>query len=219
MTSGQPARRPSRGGRPPMRVLLPLLALVVASGLAGALALARAGDGGSDPARTGAGPVLHAPATAGRDADGAPVRLPSPDGRPAMVTFLFTECPDVCPLVASRIAAALDAAGPAAGGIDVVAISVDPPGDTPAAVRAFLDRHGLRGRMRYMVGSRAELEPVWRAWGVAAQTDDRSGGHRESVHSAPIVFIDGDGRQVARYAAGAPYSPADLAREIRLLTA
>ena len=107
----------------------------------------------------------------------------------------------------------------AAEGVDVVAISVDPPGDTPAAVRRFLALHRLEGRMRYMIGSRAELEPVWDAWGVAAQTDDAAGGHRESVHSAPIVFIVGEGRQVARYAAGAHYTPAELAREIRLLVA
>lgn len=103
-------------------------------------------------------PVLRAPETAGRGADGRPVRLPS--GRPTMVTFLFTECPDVCPLVASQIATALDRAGPAGDQIDVVAISVDPANDTPAAVRKFLARHDLQGRMRWMIGTRAELEPA-----------------------------------------------------------
>jgi protein SCO1/2 len=198
-----------------------LVALGAAAGVVLVVALGRLAREDPPMFRAGEPPALTAPATMGRASDGGSIRLPSPAGRPAMVTFLFTECPDVCPLVASRIAAALDRAGSVAAGIDVVAITVDPAGDTPAAVRRFLRRHGLAGRMRYMVGTRAQLEPIWDAWGVAAQADGHGGEHggRRSVHSAPVIFIDGAGRQVARFPPGVPYTAEDLESEIRALVA
>ncbi|WP_217913811.1 SCO family protein [Miltoncostaea marina] len=196
-----------------------MIALAVTTGLVAIIGLTRVTgtEAGSQADVQEAAAVV--PKTTGRAADGSSIRLPSPAGRPAMVTFLFTECPDVCMLIAGQIAAALDRAGPAAEEIDVIAVSVDPEGDSPAAVRRFLTRYDLQGRMQYMVGTRTQLEPIWKAWGVAAQTDDHgSADHaRESVHSAPIVFVDGAGRQVARYSAGVPYTPADLEQEIRAL--
>jgi protein SCO1/2 len=121
----------------------------------------------------------------------------------------------VCPLVAHEISVALDRVGPrVAGAIDVVAISVDPRGDTPAAVRAFLDRHRLTGRMRYIVGSRDDLSPLWSRWHVAAQ----QGPATASAHSARIVLVDREGRQVGSYAAALPIDIDGLAADIRALT-
>jgi protein SCO1/2 len=192
-------------------VILPL-ALAAAVALAVALGLAASSDG-DPPLRADAiDPPREAPATRGRGADGGRVELAR--GRPALVTFLFAECPDVCPLLAERIRAALDDLGPGdARGLQVLAVSVDPRGDTPRAVRRFLRTHGLQGRMDYIVGSRAELEPVWQAWLVAAQ----SGNARESIHSARVVLVDRDGRQVGSYAGGIPFAPADLAADLRAL--
>jgi len=101
-------------------------------------------------------PSRPAPATAGTGFDGRPVSVPT-SGRPALVTFLFANCPDVCPTIAATIASSLDALGPAADDLDVVAVSVDPEGDTAPAVGEFLDRFRLRGRMSYITGTRAEL--------------------------------------------------------------
>jgi protein SCO1/2 len=157
-------------------------------------------------------PPRDAPATRGRDQDGRPVAVPAP-GRPALVTFLFAECPDVCPLAAQEISQALDRVGADADEIDVVAVSVDPAGDTPAAVRGFLRTHRLDGRMRYLIGSEAQLAPIWKAWLVSAQTS----GEARSTHSARIVLIDRDGRQAGAYSAGIPIAIDDLAADIRTL--
>ena len=165
-------------------------------------------------------PPRFAAATAGVGADGEEIRLPTGDGRPAVVTFLFTECPDVCPLIASTISKALDEMGPAADRIDVVAITVDPEDDTPAAVRRFLSRYRLTGRMDYLVGTRAQLRPVWAAWGIAPQPEEEGhsehgAGHvEESMHSAPVILIDGDGRQVGKYAPGIPFTATQLADDM-----
>jgi protein SCO1/2 len=198
----------------------PALAAIVVAALLAAIVsvfLLTGGDGNAAAAlrATPYPKAIPAPATLGRDQAGAPVQVPRA-GRPAVVTFLFANCPDVCPLVAQEISQALDAAGPnAVGAIDVVAISVDPENDDRRSVDRFLEAHRLAGRMRYIVGTRDELAPMWRAWQVAAQP---SGDITKSVHTARVVLIDREGRQLASYPGGIPFSPDDLAADIRTLT-
>ncbi len=175
--------------------------------------VALGGGGGPQLNADPINPSREAPPTQGRGADGAPVSVPS-EGRPAIVTFLYANCPDICPLAAQEISQALREAKADPQDIDVVAISVDPKGDTPAAVRAFLERHRLTGRMRYIIGTRAQLQPLWKSWQIAAQPDGAAG----SIHSARIVLVDRDGRQVGAYAAGIPVDIGDLAADIRALT-
>ena len=179
------------------RRVLVLIAMLVA-GAAAVLAVvvgisASGGVPPGPPALTQL-PAVLTPVTAGTGHDGLPVSVPR-EGRPALVTFLFAACPDICPRTAREIAQALDDVGDAADEIDVVAVSVDPSGDTPAAVGAFLERHDLVGRMEYIIGTRKELAPLWKAWEVTAQPPGRA----VSAHSARIVLIDDEGRQVGAY--------------------
>jgi protein SCO1/2 len=188
-------------------------ALAAALASVALVGLTRSGEGSSlDLRAEPVSPPRPAPRTAGRDVDGAPVVVPR-KGRPAVVTFLFASCPDICPLVASEISRALDRLGPTASGLDVVAVSVDPRGDTPTTVRDFLRRHRLTGRMRYIVGSKRELQPIWRAWYAAAQPS----GEPASVHTARIVLVDRTGRQAGACSAGIPVSVDDLTADMRAL--
>ncbi|MCB0881250.1 MAG: SCO family protein [Thermoleophilia bacterium] len=192
----------------------PLIALVAACLIAGAVvALLATGSGDDVPAlhATSYPEPLASPHTTGRDHLGRDVAVPV-DGRPAVVTFLFANCPTVCPLVGSEIAAALDRLTPAQrDGVDVVAISVDPAGDTREAVAGFLRKHHLTGRMRYIVGTRDELAPMWEQWGVEAQP---SSDATQSLHTARVVLVDKRGRQVGSYPGGLPIKPDDLAADI-----
>jgi protein SCO1 len=177
-----------------------------------ALAAAWGGGGGPELRASPVEPARDAPLTRGRDHDGAPISLPI-EGRPAVVTFLFAACPDVCPLAAQTISQSLDRLGARASEIDVLAVSVDPAGDTPDAVAAFLRRHRLEGRTRYLVGTQAALEPIWRSWMVAAQPAGAAG----SIHSARIVLVDREGRQAGSYPAGVPVPLDDLAADMEAL--
>ena len=79
-----------------------------------------------------------------RDQDGKLVRWADQRGRFAIVAFLYTDCPDVCPLIASNLNTALRKLTPAERArTRVLAISVDPAGDTRAAVRRFVGQHRL----------------------------------------------------------------------------
>ena len=61
-------------------------------------------------------------------------------GRPLLVYFGFTYCPDVCPTELGTIAAALDAMGPAGERVTPVFITIDPERDTPAALADYVSR-------------------------------------------------------------------------------
>jgi protein SCO1/2 len=102
------------------------------------------------------------------DADGRPVTLAAQRGRFVLVTFIYTHCLDVCPLIASNLNAALRTIGPERRNVRVLAVSVDPVGDTPAAVRAYAKRMHLLPQFRYLIGTRPQLRRVWTAWHVLA---------------------------------------------------
>lgn len=158
---------------------------------------------------------IPAPVTTGVNYDGTPLTVPQ-KGRPAVVTFLYARCLTVCPLVSNQIAAALDTLpAQTVAKIDVVAISVDPAGDTRAEVTKFLRTHDLTGRMSYLVGTRAQLDPVWKKWSIVAQPE---GNAIASVHTARVVMIDRDGDQQGSYPGGLPIPPEQLAADIRTLT-
>ncbi len=201
--------------RPGRRAPIIAMGLIVLAALVALGALLMLSRGDSDRLELNAdaiSPSRQAPTTAGTGHDGEPVSVPA-DGRPALVTFLFANCPDICPTISRTIRSALDEAGADADDVDVVAVSVDPEGDTPQAVGEFLEKHGLAGRMRYIVGNRSELEELWSAWMIAAQPP----GQPNSAHSARLVLVDRDGRQVGSYAAGIPVDASDLAADLRAL--
>jgi protein SCO1/2 len=112
-------------------------------------------------------PPRPAPPLSLRDASGHRFTLSARGGRYVLVTFLYTHCPDVCPLIASNLNTVLRALGPKAN-VEVLAVSVDPKGDTVAAVRAYEKRMHLEPRFHFLIGSRAALHPVWAAWHVLA---------------------------------------------------
>ena len=69
-------------------------------------------------------------------------------------------------------------------------MSVDPKGDTPAAVRRFVAKHRLLPQFRYLSGSAAQLRPVWAAYHVAA---DPGHGTTAIGHSAFVLLVDPQG--------------------------
>lgn len=171
------------------------------------------GSGGAPPLNSvPISPPVPAPLTAGRDSVGDLVSVPE-GGRPALVTFMYAHCTTSCPLIAGELSIALDQAGPAASKIDVVAISVDPVGDTAAEVNRFLAAHKLTGRMSYIIGSRSVLSPIWQAWGIRAQPVNAI----RSTHTALIVEIDKQGKEVGTYAGAIPLSVPGLTADIQSL--
>jgi protein SCO1/2 len=160
-------------------------------------------------------PARQAPAIDLRDYLGRRVTLAQYRGRAVLVTFLYTHCPDVCPLIASNLGVALDLLGARARQAQVIAVSVDPHGDTPAAVARFLRAHGMVGRMQYLIGSGSELARTWSAWSVGSR---REVGHPELVdHSALVYGVSASGRLTTLYPA--TFEPSEIAHDVPKLVA
>lgn len=147
------------------------------------------------------------------DARGGSLDTPTLKGTPYAVTFLYTNCPDVCPILGEEIRQALERLGPQARHVEIVAVSVDPRNDTPEAVRAWLKRHREPPNFHYLIGSGAQLKPVWTAYYAAPQIP----GDPSSSHTASLWLIDRRGRWRAQFSAGARFNPADLAYDLRVL--
>jgi protein SCO1/2 len=147
------------------------------------------------------------------DARGGTVDTRALRGRPYLLTFLFTDCRDVCPLIGREIGVALRLLGARARDVAAVAVSVDPEADTRPVVRAWLRRQRLPSNFHYLVGNRRRLGPVWRAYFAAPQP----AGTEESRHTASIWLIDAKGRIRAKFSGGIPVPPRDIAHDLRLL--
>jgi protein SCO1 len=124
------------------------------------------------------------------------VRLSQFQGQAVLLTFIYDHCPDVCPLIVANLHNALLKLGAEANKVQIVAVSVDPKGDTPTTVKAFLAAREMTGRMEYLIGSLKQLAPVWRAYGVAVQATPDS---REVDHSAFVYGITASGKRLALY--------------------
>lgn len=134
-------------------------------------------------------------------------------GRPYVVTFLYVNCPDVCPIIADELRQALADLGPRADRAAVVAVSVDPRGDTRPAVASFLRRHREPANFHYLIGSEAQLKPTWNAYYAAPQIP----GDPHSSHTAAIWMVDSRGRIAGKFSAGTTVSPRDIAAALRKL--
>ncbi|HEU5361682.1 MAG TPA: SCO family protein, partial [Gaiellaceae bacterium] len=125
------------------RPLIVVLAVLATAPLAGCGASVSGDSAGATqpPSRfrgTELTPPRPAPPIALHDARGTPVTLAAQRGRYVLVTFIYTHCPDVCPLITQNLNAALRNLGAQQRGrVRVLAVSVDPKGDTAAAVRAY----------------------------------------------------------------------------------
>jgi protein SCO1/2 len=206
------------------RLFLSLLLLVL---VAGVVALVAIGGNGGGKARSEAlaenfdaaavlTPAVQAPSLALHNYLGQPVNIAAYRGKAVLVTFLYTSCPDVCPLIASNLRVALNLMGPAtAAKVQIIAVSVDPRGDTPKAVAAFLARHGMTGRMQYLIGSARELARVWKAWGVGSERDAQQ--PQFINHTGLVYGVTASGKRMTLYASS--FQPSEIVHDVPLLVA
>jgi protein SCO1 len=145
---------------------------------------------------------------------GHSLTLSSLRGNVVAMAFLYTHCPDVCPLTASQFRAAQKALGADAARVRFVAVSVDPTGDTPAAVQSFSAAHDLSTNWSYLIGGRAQLQPVWSLYGVGA-FDAPTGMSVD--HNDAIYVLDAAGKE--REIVHSDVALKDFVADLRLLLA
>jgi protein SCO1 len=140
--------------------------------------------------------------------DGDTISMRDFRGRPVIVTFLYTSCEDTCPLQAQTVRGALDELGE---DVPAIAIAVDPPRDTPERARAFLSEQRALGRLDFVLGTRAELKPLWEGYYIRPQSVTQE-------HQARFTLVDERGFQRVGYP-GFEATAERIAHDIRLLQA
>ena len=145
-----------------------------------------------------------------RNQDGELVRTADLRGKVVVITPTYTTCEESCPVAVQQVRGALDdLSSEDRGRVRAFALSADPDNDTPDKAQEFLLSRRVRGYLDYLLGSRRELQPVWREYGFAPQTETQE-------HNSHVVLLDGKARQRV----GFPVeflTPEALAHDIELL--
>jgi len=217
MDAGTPTidSQPPEDGQGPAprrwRLLLPLVAVIAVVAIATVLIASHSsspalpGNARSEASPHFAGetitPRLPAPSFDGlRNYLGERVDLAEYRGKAVFVTFLYTHCPDVCPLMTAELHNALARMTPAERKQEqIIAVSVDPRRDTRNAVAEFVSAHGMTGKMKYLIGNAHELSRVWEAWNVGSEKD--SVNPEFVAHSALIYGVSASGKLTTIYPA------------------
>jgi protein SCO1/2 len=149
--------------------------------------------------------------------------LASLQGHTVLLTFLDSRCTNLCPIEGAQLAA-VQKGLPEAKRPELVVISVN-PADTRASVAKFVRQAGWTQPWRWLLGTRATLAPVWKAYhigvrlshGQAVQTGKTTIRVAGSVvHTIALYVIDPQGRE--RYGYLPPFRPAAVASAISSLT-
>jgi protein SCO1 len=148
--------------------------------------------------------VLH-------DQHGRTVQLSAQRGKLVLLTFLYTSCPDVCPLIAENINQALRSLGPKRDAVRVLAVSVDPAHDTPSAVRRFILEHDLLPEFHYLTGTPAELKPIWQEYNLLIEVRSIE----RIAHSTYVLLVGRNGRPLLYYPS--TVTEAGLAHDLTLM--
>jgi|SRR5271167_2053218 len=160
-------------------------------------------------------PAKPAPPIDLRNYLGRPITLAEYRGKAVLVTFLYTNCPDICPLITANLRVALNLLGARGAKVQIIAVSVDPRGDTPAAVARFLQAHQMVGRMQYLIGSAEQLARTWAAWSVGSTRE--AGQPNLVAHSALIYGITASGKLKTIYPA--TFEPSQIIHDVPKLAA
>ncbi|AEQ50717.1 SCO family protein [Pelagibacterium halotolerans] len=134
------------------------------------------------------------------DHTGAPVDQTAFTGKPSMVFFGFTHCPDVCPTTLGDMQHWYAELGDDADGVNAFFVSVDPERDTPAVLGEYVG--WVSERITGITGEPAEIGKMVDAWGVFAEKEPLEGGGYNVNHTASVFLIDGAGQLFGTIAYG-----------------
>ncbi|MCE2464071.1 MAG: SCO family protein [Dehalococcoidia bacterium] len=177
---------------------------------------------------------------------GDSVGLSDMAGKVVVLTFLYTNCPDICPLTTETLRRAHTILGNDSNQIEMVAISVDPQRDSVESAYQYSDERDMLNRWHYLVGNEEQLEPIWKSYwldpiqettnsadaplndehgdgGIAPGTGAGGSALPRSApdsylvnHTAPVFLIDRRGYRRSLFSS-LSLDPQPLVHDIRLL--
>ncbi len=157
---------------------------------------------------------------------GRTVSLSDYAGDVVLLTFMYTQCKDICPIIASRLRDAHRLLGDDAKDVAFVVISIDPARDTVLEAYAFSEKWGMLENWDFLVGEEERLRPIWAAYYIDPSPEEsaeaQAGGVYDALehdydvnHSGPVYLIDRKGAMRAVFTL--PMDPGDIAHDLRAL--
>ena len=131
------------------------------------------------------------------DQSGQAVTDKDMQGRPTLIFFGFTHCPDVCPTSLFEISEVLRAMGPDADRVNAYFISVDPERDSAAAMKEYLS--SFDPRLKGLSGPPEDLAKVISEYRVYAKKVPLKDGDYTMDHTALVYLMDREGKFVAPF--------------------
>jgi protein SCO1 len=192
-----------------MRMRRPLLAISLA------VAFGAAPAGAHEAGREQRLPVIGpSPPFTLTSQEGKPVSLASFRGKVVAVAFIYTHCPDICPLLTQKMAKVQDELGAAFGPkIAFLSITIDPKRDTPAVLKGYAEAFGANpGGWWFLTGKPQTIRDLTRRYGVFV--DEKAGG--EITHTLLTTIIDAQGMMRVQYI-GWRFNPEEFRRDLMSL--
>lgn len=116
-------------------------------------------------------------------------------GKPMVVFFGFTYCPDICPTTLSRLSSLLDKLGSDAEKVNVVLVSVDPERDTPEALAQYLQ--SFHPQITGLTGSQDQLASFAKKYKAYYKKVPAADGNYTMDHTAAVLLFDRGGKFIA----------------------
>jgi len=135
-------------------------------------------------------------------------------GRPFLVFFGFTHCPDICPTTLFEVSEIFNRLGSDAEKVSALFVTVDPERDTPEKLKLYLS--SFHPRIVALGGSSAQVEAIKKAYFVFAKRIPLDGGGYTMDHTSIVYLMDKQGRFIAPFnlKRDADAAAADLKRRL-----
>jgi protein SCO1/2 len=118
-------------------------------------------------------------------------------GRPFLIFFGYTHCPDVCPTTLFDVSEVMRALGEDADRTGALFITVDPERDSPAVLKDYLS--SFDPHLRGATGDRAAVDAVEKAYRVYAKKVPGENDDYSMDHTALVYLMDKQGRFIAPF--------------------
>lgn len=119
-------------------------------------------------------------------------------GKPLVIFFGFTFCPDVCPTTLSELQGWMEALGPDASKLNYAFVTVDPERDTPDVMRDYV--WAFDKRIVPLTGSREQIDAMLKTYRIYAKKVPLDDGDYTMDHSAAVFLMNADNKFVGTIA-------------------
>jgi protein SCO1/2 len=126
------------------------------------------------------------------DDRGAPVDKSIFKGRPSLVYFGYTHCPQACPTTLLEMSDWLNTLGDGGSSLQALFFSIDPERDTRDVMHSYVTAFG--DRITGVTGSVEEMKKVASGWRIHAEKEPAENGDYHMNHTVDLLLIGADGR-------------------------